>query len=151
MPTPRIYLDTSVLGGCFDREFAAWSRGLLQDFRARRFKPVLSELLAAEIADAPERIRQLYPQLLPFADRPVAVSTAAMDLANQYLAHRIAPARFRHDLLHIALATVASADVLVSWNFRHHVRFDKIRKFNAVNLERGYKLLAIHSPREVTT
>jgi hypothetical protein len=54
-------------------------------------------------------------------------------------------------MLHIALATVADADMLVSWNFKHIVRFDKIRMFNAANLTQGYKPLAIHSPREVTT
>jgi len=53
--------------------------------------------------------------------------------------------------LHIAVATVGEADVLVSWNFKHIVRFDKIRLFNAVNLEYGYKPLQIFSPREVTT
>ena len=54
-------------------------------------------------------------------------------------------------MLHIALATVADADIVVSWNFRHIVRFDKIRQFNAVNLEAGFKVIAIHSPREVAT
>lgn len=54
-------------------------------------------------------------------------------------------------MLHIALASVADVDVLVSWNFKHIVRFDKIRLFNAANMEQGYKALAIHSPREVTT
>jgi hypothetical protein len=42
-------------------------------------------------------------------------------------------------------------EFLVSWNFKHIVRFDKIRLFNAVNLEYGYKPLQIFSPREVTT
>lgn len=59
--------------------------------------------------------------------------------------------RFRNDMLHIALATIAEVDVLVSWNFRHVVRLDKIRLFNAVNLELGYKPLTIYSPREVIT
>ena len=45
--------------------------------------------------------------------------------------------RFRADMLHIALATVADADVLVSWNFKHIVRFGKIRLFQAVNLSKG--------------
>jgi hypothetical protein len=31
------------------------------------------------------------------------------------------------------------------------VRFDKIRLFNAVNIEFGYKPLQVFSPREVTT
>lgn len=54
-------------------------------------------------------------------------------------------------MLHIALATVASVDVVVSWNFRHIVRLDKIQLFNGVNIERGYRTLAVYSPREVTT
>jgi hypothetical protein len=47
------------------------------------------------------------------------------------------------------VATVAEADVVVSWNFRHIVRLDRIRRFNSVNMELGYKQLAICSPREV--
>ncbi|PYR57143.1 MAG: hypothetical protein DMF91_20150 [Acidobacteria bacterium] len=42
----RIYIDTSVLGGCFDLEFALWSNGLMRDFRAGRLSPVLSDALA---------------------------------------------------------------------------------------------------------
>jgi len=53
--------------------------------------------------------------------------------------------------MHIALATVAEVDVLVSWNFKHILHFNKIRMFNAVNLEQGYKQIQIFSPREVTT
>ena len=49
----------------------------------------------------------------------------------------------------LALATIAEVDVLVSWNFKHIVHLDKIRLFNAVNLEQGYKPLVIYSPREV--
>jgi hypothetical protein len=51
---------------------------------------------------------------------------------------------------HIALATIAEVDALVSWNFKHIVRLDKIRLFNAVNVELGHKALTILSPREVT-
>jgi hypothetical protein len=61
----------------------------------------------------------------------------------------ILPRRFRDDARHIALATIAGADLVVSWNFRHIVHFEKIQMFNAVNLEMGYKTIMIHSPREV--
>jgi hypothetical protein len=52
---------------------------------------------------------------------------------------------------HIALATIAEVDVLVSWNFKHIVQFFKIRQFNAINLSLGYKTIQIFSPREVST
>ena len=51
----------------------------------------------------------------------------------------------------VRIRWVLEVDVLVSWNFRHVVRMDKIRLFNAVNLELGYKPLTIYSPREVIT
>jgi hypothetical protein len=71
-------------------------------------------------------------------------------LAEKYREHGILPESFTADGLHIALATVAAVDILVSWNFKHIVRFDKIRQFNAVNREAGYKEIEIYSPREVT-
>ena len=72
-----------------------------------------------------------------------------MDLLAKYKSRRILGPKFQNDMLHIALATVADADVLVSWNFRHIVRIDRIRLFNALSIELGYKPLAIYSPREV--
>ena len=57
--------------------------------------------------------------------------------------------RYREDAAHIAYATVYAADVLVSWNFRHIVNLDRIRRFNAVNLMQGYRMLEIRSPREL--
>jgi predicted nucleic acid-binding protein len=147
----RVYIDTSVIGGCFDVEFAPWSNGLMQDFRAGHFRPVLSEVVAGEIRAAPEPVRLQYAELLRLGAEFLAVSDEALDLADVYEARGILAPRFRNDLLHIALATVADADVLVSWNFRHVVRLEKIRLFNAVNLERGYKPIEIYSPREVTT
>lgn len=72
-------------------------------------------------------------------------------MLTAYERHGILGKRFRNDMPHIALATIADVDVLTSWNFRHIVRFDKIWLFTAVNIEQGYRALAIHSPREVTT
>jgi hypothetical protein len=40
----RVYIDTSVIGGCFDAEFVSWSNGLMQDFRQGHFRAVNIEL-----------------------------------------------------------------------------------------------------------
>ncbi len=151
MKLQRVYLDTSVLGGCFDPEFAAWSNGLMQDFRNGLFKPLLSQVTAAEVQDAPEEVQILYAELLVLNPEIILVAESALELAEAYQHRSILTSKFYDDGLHIALATIAEADVLVSWNFKHIVRFDKIRLFNAVNLEYGYKPLEIYSPREVTT
>ena len=151
MKIRRIYIDTSVVGGCFDLEFAEWSNGLLQDFRNGTFQPLLSEVIAAEIEDAPEEVQFVYAELIAMNAEILAVEESALELADEYQKRGILTPNFYDDGLHIALATVAEADLLVSWNFKHIVRFDKIRLFNAINTEFGYKPLQIFSPREVTT
>ena len=52
------------------------------------------------------------------------------------------------DCLHIAIATINSADFLVSCNFKHIVNIQRIRGFNAINIKNGYRQLEIRSPRE---
>ena len=147
----RIYVDTSVIGGCFDPEFATWSNGLLKDFEKGLYQPVLSEIVAFEIEKAPEEVIEKYLQLLTYQAENVKTKPAVAQLASVYLDRQILTPKYLDDARHIALATVYEVDMLVSWNFRHLVHVDKMRRFNAVNLELGYKVIDIHSPREVTT
>jgi len=151
MKIQRIYIDTSVIGGCFDSEFAEWSNGLIADFRNGIFQALLSEVIAAEVGDAPENVQRIYAELMSLNAEVLTVDESALGLAEEYQKRGILTPNFYDDGLHIALATIAEADLMVSWNFKHIVRFDKIRMFNAVNIEFGYKPLQIFSPREVTT
>lgn len=151
MKKPRVYLDTSVVGGCFDSEFARWSNALMADFEVARFVPVVSDLVAAECVVAPAEVKRKFDDLLELGAELLRIDREALDLAAEYSRHGILPPRFRNDLLHIAVATAANVDVLVSWNFKHIVRLDKSRLYSAVNLELGYKPLQIYSPREVAS
>lgn len=150
MKRTRIYVDTSVIGGCCDPEFQEWSRGLLSDFQAGIFLLFLSELTDAEIQDAPDEVKDIYFEFRKYTDRILELTSEAVELADVYLNHGILTQNFRSDALHIAIATIAGADLLVSWNFKHIVHFEKIQRFNAVNIEMGYKPILIYSPREVT-
>jgi hypothetical protein len=95
-------------------------------------------------------VRSKYEELVRGEHELVVVTDEVIELAEAYQRREILTPKFYDDGLHIALASVAEADLLVSWNFRHIVHFDKIRLFNSVNLELGYKPLQIYSPREVT-
>ena len=81
----------------------------------------------------------------------LAITQETLSLVAAYEARKILPAKYESDMRHIALATIAEVASLVSWNFKHIVRLEKIRLFNEVNVELGYKALSILSPREVTT
>ncbi|MCM8782273.1 MAG: type II toxin-antitoxin system VapC family toxin [Candidatus Omnitrophica bacterium] len=150
MKVIRVYVDTSVIGGCCDSEFQEWSYGLLADFQVGVFSLLLSELVDAEVQEAPDEVKDVYAEFRRCAGEVLELTPDAIELAESYLNHNILPLSFRSDARHIAIATVAGADLLVSWNFKHIVHFEKIQKFNAVNIEMGYKPILIYSPREVT-
>ncbi len=149
MKKPRIYVDTSVIGGCLDLEFEEWSRSLLNDFRKGDLLLLLSEVVEAEALDGPPEVAEVYREFKELTHEFLFLTTEVIDLANAYLKHGVVSRNFLEDAQHIALATIAKADALLSWNFRHVVNFQRVRKFNAVNLEMGYTMIEIHSPLEV--
>lgn len=54
------------------------------------------------------------------------------------------------DALHVAHATVAGLDIVLSWNMRHIARASRQKKIQAVNLLNGYdKPIALITPMEV--
>jgi hypothetical protein len=146
---PRIYTDTSIMGGCEDDEFREPSRRLLEAFVSGDLMLVLSELTLRELEAAPEGVRMVLGRVPQAHIEPLSLSSEAEELAAAYIEDGAIGARMRADALHIALATVARVDVLVSWNFKHIVNLKRIHAYNAVNLKKGYPLLEIRTPREV--
>ena len=64
MKKQTVYIDTSVIGGCFDDEFKEWSNNLVINFQKGLFIPVLSEITAAEINEAPFEVKTIYQEIL---------------------------------------------------------------------------------------
>jgi len=145
----RVYADTSVFGGVWDREFAVVTRRFFAEVRSGKYVILISEVTARELEGAPSTIRRFMAGLPPSAIEPIIFSREMAELRDAYLAAGVLAAKWRDDAAHVAAATVARADLIVSWNFRHLVKWDKIRAFNAVNLSLGYPLMTILSPREV--
>lgn len=145
----RIYLDTSAVGGCEDVEFREPSLALFARAAEGLVRLVVSDLLLGELAGAPEQVRQHLETLDRSRVIAVAVTAEAEALAACYLAAGVVGPASANDALHVALATVAGADVVASWNFKHIVHLDKVRGFNAVNLVEGYPPIDIRSPLEL--
>ena len=72
------------------------------------------------------------------------------ELARAYLDAGVVGPRSREDALHVAAATIARADAIVSWNFKHIVRLDKMKAYNQFNVALGYAAITIISPKEVS-
>lgn len=149
MRRQRIYVDTSVFGGCFDAEFKAASVQLFDEFRAGKHVLLFPAITIRELATAPQAVRDLLGSVPEAYVEPVAETPEILELMNKYLTAGIVGKKSAGDAEHIAAASVARADIIVSWNFKHIVHFDKIRGYHAVNLMNGYPMVAIHSPPEV--
>lgn len=145
----RIYVDASVVGGCEDDEFAAHSIRLMESFVKGDFVLVVSTLTVQELAAAPDEVRRRLASVPDAHIETLQLDAEAMELAEAYISEGVITARMRVDAQHIAIASVARVDVLVSWNFRHIVNLYRIHGYNSVNLRRGYPPLEIRAPREV--
>lgn len=145
----RIYVDTSVIGGCLDDEFRVPSVRLFQRFETGMDTVVISDLTLQELERAPAAVRGLLVSVPDEHGESVGFTAEAAELAEHYIAADVIGSASRADAQHIATATVHRVDVLVSWNFKHIVNLQRIRGYNAINLLHGYPLLEIRTPEEV--
>lgn len=146
----RVYADTSVFGGVFDEEFKTASRAFFNAVEKGLFQLVTSELVREEMQAAPRKVVQLFEKFLVRAEI-AEVTSDVLQLQQAYIQAGIVSEKYSTDALHVAVATVCQADLIVSWNFKHIVHFQKIPLYNAINTLHGWGEIAIYSPLEVIT
>lgn len=147
--TKRIYIDTSVVGGQFDKEFSSDTIPFFEAVEKGIFIIIVSDLLEAELLRAPAHIKEFLQTLPPSQIERIRLNLEAAQLADQYITAKVVGRTSRADCQHIAMATLAKADVLVSWNFKHIVNLDKIRGYNGINYQLGYNMIEIRTPKEI--
>ena len=145
----KIYTDTSVIGGCFDKEFQEWSNALFQEFVVGTQQIMLSDLTLQELELARDEIRNKVKEIPDENRIAIGVGDETMKLAETYISEGALTNKSYNDALHIALATINNSDVLASWNFKHIVNLDRIRLYNSINFRLGYKMIEIRTPREI--
>jgi len=145
----RIYIDTSVIGGCFDEEFAEWSNMLFDEFIAGKKIAVISDITIGELSKAFDFIKNKIKEIPDKYIEVIHKTKEIEELSHSYIKNNAISKKHGDDALHIASATIAKADVLVSWNFKHIVNLRRIQIYNSVNLMNGYSIIEIRNPREV--
>lgn len=151
MKKQRIYLDTSVFGGLYDEEFQEFTKPLFQRIKKSEFELIFSNVTEQELENAPEKIRATIELLPKNSTEFVKSDIEAAQLAKRYIEEGVVGPTSYADCLHIALATIHNANILVSWNFKHIVNVVRIIGYNSVNILVGYKPIDIRSPRELMT
>lgn len=145
----RIYIDTSVVGGYFDDEFMVDTLPFFERVKNGEITIIISDLLDVELFRAPDFVKELLPSIDNQNKEFIRLSPEAIELADKYIEAKVVGKTSRADCQHIAIATICNADVLVSWNFKHIVNLDRIRGYNGINLQNGYKMIEIRTPKEI--
>jgi len=150
----RAYVETSVWGMTLNNQPRALREPTVQFLRqcaSGVFAPYISTVVLGEIALAPlsaaTRMVREINRLVPIVLEPSAQSEK---LAEAYLRAGVIPAKKQDDARHVAIATVAGLEIVISWNHRHLANDRKRTLFHAVNRLAGYdQPLSIHTPFEV--
>jgi len=144
----RLYLDTSVFGGYYDREFEEYTIPFFERVFESEFTILYSTITQDELINAPERVKELVKRIKEKDTEFVIETDEVVELALNYISEKVVGETSYADCLHIALATIEQADYLISWNFKHIVNVERIRGYNSINIKNGYKIIDIRSPRE---
>lgn len=151
---PVIYLETSVFGFYADelprnRVHSDAVRKLFDQIETGMLDGVTSRVTVDELNDAPPELKPGLMDLLSRVRICDVDDEEAGRLADRYVADGIIPVQYMTDASHVAYATVARVDVLVTLNLQHIANEWAARRVNAVNMDEGYPLVSIRTPAEV--
>jgi hypothetical protein len=145
----KFYLDTSVFGGLFDKEFQQPTQKLFDFIVERGIRIVYSDVLERELKSAPEEIRLIANEKLLKAEY-IKLNEEMAGLAGIYMKEGALTEKSIDDAQHIAIATISGVSAVISWNLKHMANFIRIRQYDAINLRQGYGTIRIHTPAQIT-
>ena len=142
-----IYLETSVVGAYLDngepfrRDLTIrWWEHELSDY-----SPYVSQLVVRELERTSEPRRTSYLNLV--RDLPqYEISEEAAILAEGYISRGIFHRKYIGDALHVALASVNKADMLVTWNFGYIANVHRQARVRLFNTMAGFFVPAVVTP-----
>jgi hypothetical protein len=111
---------------------------------------VVSDALIKEITRAPDNVQEFYRQIPESQIERIVSSPWSNTLARRYIKAGVLTPNHLTDCKHVALATLACVELLVSWNTKHIVNNNRIRLFNAVSIGFGCDAIKILLPNNLT-
>src|SRR5262245_24410860 len=93
----RVYVDTSVVGGCLDEEFAEWSLAVVELAQCGDILLLVSDLLVAELEEAPEDVRKVLPEIPESNQLLIHVNDETSTILQAYMKEKIVSRRYNTD------------------------------------------------------
>ncbi len=145
----KIYLDTSIPSAYFD--YSKPVRQLITqkwfENESKNYDLHISVITIEEIEkfSNTEKRNGIKNLILDRKPHILELTEEAKDLAHQYMKKGAIPKSEPEDAYHIAIASINNIDCLASWNFKHIVNLNPIRKIHQINLENKLLILEIGS------
>ena len=116
--------------------------------RRQEFLCIASDEVTQEASKGnPEHVRRRLEVLAELTF--VQPSQAAEDLSHAFLVTGAMPPNAQTDAAHLAIATAASADYLLTWNCRHLANAQILRRLEREASSQGWKLPNVCTPAEL--
>ena len=142
-----IYLETSVIGAYLDngepfrRDLTIrWWEHELADY-----EPHVSALVVRELERMDEPRRSAYLKLIKDVPR-YEISEEATILADGYVSRGIFHRKYIANALHVAVASVNKADMLVTWDFGYIANVHRQSRIQLFNTVAGFFVPMIVTP-----
>lgn len=129
----RLYLDTSVPSAYYDASKPV--RQLITqkwfENEASSYELYISVTAIEEIDEFGDIIKKqnMKDLIFDYKMKVLELSEEALNLAEEYMNKGAIPKSEPEDAYHISIASVNHLDALASWNFKHIVSVNPIRKF----------------------
>lgn len=145
----KLYLDTSIPSAYYDT-----SKPLRQlitqkwfENEAQLYDIYISVLTIEEIdmLDNPTKRENIKSLIVKYNVDILQISNEIKELAERYILKGAIPKSEPEDASHVAIATINNMDGLASWNFKHIVSINPIRKIHEINSKLNYPLIEIGS------
>jgi predicted nucleic acid-binding protein len=122
----------------------------MEAIKQEKFILLMSDIIVSELINAPQSVKDILLSIPQRVIEVVKITPEVLQLRDAYINEGVVTSKSINDATHVAAATIARADAIISWNFKHIVRLDKMKGYNQINLLNGYGILTIISPLEVT-
>jgi len=145
----ELYLDTSIPSAYCDNSKPV--RQLITqkwfENEAYYYKLYISNLVFEELSKLTnqEKRKVIEDLLYKHEVNILQLTTEAQELAYLSMKKGAIPSSEPEDALHIAVATVNRIELLASWNFKHIMSINPIRKIHEINSKEKYQIIEIGS------
>jgi predicted nucleic acid-binding protein len=85
----RFYLDTSVFGGVFDKEFDEFTLQLFERIKLGKVTCIYSELVETELVKAPKKVKEYFLSLPKKSLEKAEITEEILMLATKYVEKKV--------------------------------------------------------------